>query len=218
MNNRPMRDQQQQRDPLGDILQQPINVSISADAIRDNIKPPDTRNLSRDLLNSWINLLTHPTLATFQAQGQRTTWLVALTSVLVMGIIAGVVGAIRGILGNVLFGIFGIIPSLLLTPVLTLGGFFLVSIILYFVAYRLGGNGKFSTQTKLLGLLAPLFSLGLLISAPHNLIFSVLGGLVGAYVVFLMYQMVRATHNISERNAAIIVALPALLVLLGVLF
>lgn len=199
---------------LNDLGVKNIQVSIPT----ANIRPPDTHNLGRDLVNSWLNILTNPKLDNFRAQGQRTTWLVAITSVLVMGILSAIVGAVRGIMGNFIFGIFGAIPTLLLSPFITLGGFFLVAMILYLVAYRMGGNGKFSTQTKLLGLIAPLYSVALLISVPRNIVFSILGLLIGAYVVFLMFQMVRASHNLNERNAAVIVALPALLVLLGVLF
>ncbi|PZS06309.1 MAG: hypothetical protein DLM69_00245 [Candidatus Chloroheliales bacterium] len=221
MNNRPVNEREQRQPLSGDVFQglndlgvKNIQVSLPT----TNFKPPDTRNLGRDLVNSWLNILTHPTIGNFKEQGARTTWTVAITSVLIMGLVAGIVGAVRGIIGNFIFGIIGAIPSLLLTPFVTLGGFFLVAIVLYLVAHRLGGNGDFPTQTKLLALIAPLYSLALLISAPHNLIFGILGGLVGAYVVYLMWLMVRATHNLNERNAALIVALPALLVLLGVIF
>lgn len=223
----PVSQREQQKPLIGDVLPRGGNLSINVpidpnrigNEIRDEVRQQvRSGNLGRDLLNSWINLLTHPTLATFKAQGAKTSWLVAISSVLVMGIIAAIVGTIRGIAGNVVFGVIGAIPNLLITPLLTIGGFFLVAIVLYLVAGRLGGNGGFSTQTKLLALLAPLFSVALLVATPRNLIFSIIGLVVGLYVVFLMYQMVRAAHNLDQRNAAIIVALPALLVLLGIIF
>ncbi len=221
MNNRPVNQREKPQPLNGDVFQglNDLGVkNIQVNVPTAGFKPPDTRNLLQDLINSWLNILTHPTMANFKAQGARTSWTVAIASVLVMGIVAGAVGAIRSIFSNVVFGIIGFLPNLLITPFVTLGGFFLVAAVLYLVAGRLGGNGGFSTPTKLLALIAPLYSLALLISVPHNLIFGILGGLVGAYVVFLMWLMVRATHNLNERNAAIIVALPALLVLLGVIF
>ncbi len=221
MNNRPVNEREKPQPLSGDVFQglNDLGVkNIQVNLPTAGFKPPDTHNLGQDLVNSWLNILTHPTIANFKAQGARTTWTVAIASVLVMGVVAGIVGAVRGIVGNLIFGIIGAIPSLLITPFVTLGGFFVVAAVLYLVAGRLGGNGGFSTPTKLLALIAPLYSLALLIAIPHTLIFGILGGLVGAYVVYLMWLMVRATHNLNERNAAIIVALPALLVLLGVIF
>ncbi len=223
MEQDPNKPRTRNRNPLnaGDVLQDLNSLGLNNVQVsipQPNIKVPPAREVANNLLESWVRLLLNPRISNFDQMAYSTTWTTAIASVLATGLVMGVINAIRGIFGNVLFGTFNAPIALIMTPVMTLVGFFAISGALYYGAKRLGGVGQFGPQTKMLGLLMPPFGLALLILGFKWIGFTLLGGLLGGYVVFLTWLMLRSAHRLDAKNAGILIILPALLVLLGILF
>lgn len=218
-NNRPTQDGRNEPSiniPLSQIREIGSNVNISLPT--HDMKVPPARQVATDVAAGWLGLLARPTLPNFREMSAKTTWTTAIASVLLTGVVMGVINAIQAITNNLLSGLFNGPIALVMTPVTTVIGFFLISWLLNFAARRMGGNGAFAPQTKLLGLIMPVLGLSLLLLGFNFFLFTILGGLLGAYSVFLIFQMLRAVHGLDQQKAGILVLLPALLVLIGIIF
>jgi hypothetical protein len=161
-----------------------------------------------DMISQSIEVLTKPSVATFEKYEKNGTTQQALIYVAVAAAIAGVVGFIFGIFGGIGSAIAGLIIGLII-PVIS---FYVFAWLLHYVGKMQDGTG---TQDEV-------FYTTALYTAPLQAIVGVVSAvpiinclllpatlLVGLYQLYLGYLAVRASMNL-EQNKAIITVVVAI--------
>jgi hypothetical protein len=171
----------------------------------------------------WKTAIFSPKLRTFEDEKSKARlslawwWMafVGFTSILINSLIIFVVipffdGHDRTIpIGFANFDIFvlvviNMVVATLLMPI----ALFIVSVILFFMAKLLGGQGSFNTQTYLLATFsAPLWLLSQVVRAIPTVGWFVMIGL-SMYEIYLNYLTIQVTHQLSRKRSIVIVLTP----------
>ncbi len=119
-------------------------------------------SLWREMLMGWGQALTKPSLDAFRAQKERADPLITVLGVGVLGLVIGLWGAAVGP-ASLIMGTGSVWVDLLRVIFFTEADFFIISLILYFVAKAFGGTGNFTQHNYLLSLI--IVPLGLIVTA-----------------------------------------------------
>ncbi len=146
----------------------------------------------REMLNGWMSILTEPNLDTFRAQKTRADFLKTALGVGLFGLVLGLWALATKpavlVTGSAMIDLLRII-------FFTEADFFIISLIIFFIARGFGGKGSFSQQSYLLSLVtvpvgmivvAFLFvgeKIGLMLTAIFNPLSPV--GVVSAFIILL---------------------------------
>lgn len=157
-----------------------------------------------DMINQSIDVLTHPSVATFEKYEKAGTSQQALIYVGVAAVIAGIVGFIFGIFSGIGSAIYGLI----LGVVGPLVSFYVFAWLLHYVGKTQGGTG---TQDEV-------FYTAALYTAPLRAVVGVVSAIpvigcllmpatlvLGIYQAYLGYIGVRASMNLQQTPAIITV-------------
>ena len=187
----------------------------------------------RGMLNSWMSVLTEPSLETFRAQKSRADPLKTVLGVGLLGLVIGLwnLATIPTTLGMD-GGLGALFVDLLRMIFFTEADFFIISLVLFFIAKGFGGISNFSQQNYLLSIItvplgmiivAFLFvseKLGLTLTAILNPLSPI--GVAGIFVIlFALYGFLlllfalQAAHEMQ--SSAVIYTLGAPLVVWGIL-
>ncbi len=167
-----------------------------------------------EMLNQSMNVLTKPSVQTFEQYERRGTTRDALTYVAVGAAVAAVVALLFGLLGGIVAAIVSGIVAFI-SPILY---YFVFSYVLYFMGKQQGGTGTqdevfYSTALYV----APLQAV---VGAVSNI--PVIGCLVapvtlalGIYQIYLGYLASRASMNLDQNKAiiSVVVAIVAQFIL-----
>jgi hypothetical protein len=105
-----------------------------------------------------------------------------------------------------------IVLATLLMPI----SLFILSVILFFIAKLLGGQGSFNTQTYLLATFsAPLWWMGQVVRVIPTISWFVVIGLT-IYQVYLEYLAIQVTHQLNRKRSMVIVLTPVTISLICV--
>lgn len=186
--------------------------------------PPQQPGFSfQGLFQRWRNVLTHPSVATFDAEQPAANWGTILLSLVILGVTEAIFDFITGLevngiarytlpggtvlpvrenpIGNAFGGLVGAFV-----------GFFVLSGILYISAKVFNGQGSFLTQSWLLSL----FLVPLEMIAAVARIIPFLGGLVGLaaliYGIYLAVLAIASVHRMPTGRATAVVLLPLAIV------
>jgi osmoprotectant transport system permease protein len=181
----------------------------------------------RDLINGWMMAVTRPSMEAFRDQIPRTD---PLATVVGVGLLGVVIGLLALILQPSFLIVEGEPPTIALLRIIffTEADFFVLSLLLFFVAKSLGGTGSFGEQSYLLSLLVvPLGSmivaflfvgnrLGIaltVIMTPLSPIFvvTILIILLSLYGFLLLLFALDAVHNMPASSILYTVGAPILL-------
>jgi hypothetical protein len=197
----------------------------------ESYAPPGSQAFNlQTLIQRWQNVLTRPSVPTFDAEQPAANWQTILISLLILGVVGAVSQFIIGLepssamtinlpnqppyrfhpnpVGSAFGGLIGVFV-----------GFFVLSGILYVSAKVFNGQGTFLTQSWLLSLfLVPLS----IISAVAGII-PYFGSLVAfavfIYSVYLAVLAIASAHRLSQGRAVAVVLLPlAILFVLACVF
>jgi len=187
--------------------------------------------LGREMLNGWVKVLTEPGMDTFRAQKERAD---SVKTVLGLGLLGLAVGLWALAVGPdfLVTGTEAVFIDLLRIVFFTEADFFVISLILFFIAKGFGGGGSFIEHSYLLSLVAVplgmivvafLFvsdKLGLTLAAILNPlspigIVGVFIALFGFYGLLLLLFALQAAHEMQ--SSAVVYTLGAPLVGWGVL-
>lgn len=197
----------------------------------DVIQVPRQNGILREMLDGWVAVLTEPSLDTFHAQKNQADPLKTVLGVGILGLVIGLWAlALRPTFlvtetGNALVDLLRVI-------FFTEADFFIISLILFFIAKGFGGTGSFVQHSYLLSLItvplgmivtAFLFvgdKLGLTLAAVLNPlspigIVSIFIALVGLYGLLLLLFALQATHEMQ--SSSVVYTLGATLAAWGVL-
>ena len=105
----------------------------------------------RELLNGWMSILTKPSLDTFHAQKARADPLKTVLGVSLLGLVLGL-WALASKPVSLAPGTETVLVELLQVIFFTETDFFIISLILFFIAKGFGGTGSFLQQSYLLSL------------------------------------------------------------------
>jgi len=118
----------------------------------------------RGLLDGWMSILTEPNLDAFRAQKARADPLKTVLGVGLLGLVIGLWSlAIKPAALVTGMGTEAILIDLLSMIFFTEADFFIISLLLFFIAKGLGGVGSFSQQSYLLSIVT--VPLGMIIVA-----------------------------------------------------
>ncbi len=182
--------------------------------------------LWRDMLNGWASTLTEPGVDTFRAQKARADPLKIVLGVGLLGLVIGLWAVAVGP-ASLTTGTDAIWAGLLRVIFFTEADFFVISLVLFFVAKGFGGTGSFVQHSYLLSLVtvplgmivtAFLFlsnKLGLTLAAVLNPlspigIVSIFIILFGLYGLLLLFFALQATHEIQSSAVFYTVGAPVL--------
>ncbi len=181
----------------------------------------------RDLVDGWMMAVTRPSLEAFRGQIPRTD---PLATVVGVGLLGLVIGLLALILQPSFLIVEGEPPAIALLRIIffTEADFFILSLLLFFVAKSLGGTGSFSEHSYLLSLLVvPLGSmivaflfvgnrLGMaltMIMTPLSPIYvvTIFIILLALYAFLLLLFALDAVHNMPASSILYTVGAPILL-------
>jgi osmoprotectant transport system permease protein len=185
----------------------------------------------REMLGGWMSVMTQPSLDTFRDQKVRADPLKIVVGVGLLGLVIGL-WALALKPASLVIESETVLVDLLRVIFFTEADFFIVSLVLFFIAQGFGGTGSFTQQSYLLSLVAVplgmivtafLFvgdKLGLTLAAVLNPlssigIVSVFMILFGFYGLLLLLFALQAAHEM--RSSAVVYTLGAPLVGWGVL-
>jgi len=168
------------------------------------------------IVNSWINVLTHPSIATFDqektgASDQKTLYgiiIAAIVSAILGAILLAIVGAaalaITGLNISVAAGTIAVVQTFIRTLVNTIIEFYVFAWLVTFVAGRLfGGTGDFRQQAYLISL----FFVPLIIISAILAFIPIIGWLIafilGIYGLFLTTFAVQSEQKIGTGQAVV---------------
>jgi osmoprotectant transport system permease protein len=117
----------------------------------DVIQMPRRNGLWREMLEGWVTILTEPSLDAFRAQKDRADPLKTALGVGLLGLVIGLWALALGpasLVGETAW------VDLLRVIFFTEADFFIISLILFFVAKGFGGAGNFNQHSYLLSLIA----------------------------------------------------------------
>jgi osmoprotectant transport system permease protein len=119
----------------------------------DVIQMPRRNGLWREMLDGWMAVLTEPSLDVFRAQKNRADPLKTALGVGLLGLVIGLWGlAVKP--AFLVIEAESVFVDLLRIVFFTEADFFVISLILFFVAKGFGGLGNFNQQSYLLSLVA----------------------------------------------------------------
>ncbi|MFA6214455.1 MAG: Yip1 family protein [Candidatus Micrarchaeia archaeon] len=146
--------------------------------------------------------------------------------------LTGIVNAVAMIIATLILAAFtmfaglpmliGAFAALVIYPILSVVGGFIMSAIYYVVAKVLGGKGGFMEQTYCMALVS---GGTVLMMAPFSILqaLPVIGGLfgllvmaVGIYGLISQYRTVRAVHSLSQLRAIVVIVVPLILLALAI--
>jgi hypothetical protein len=183
------------------------------------------------VFGGWVEVLTRPSVATFENREAEADLGSAILGVVIAGVIAGAISGFFVLVGGFFSAVFGggvgaaargvggSVETLIKTPVSLLITLLVFSALMVFVARFFGGRGDYRVQTYLISLfIAPLA----IISAVFSWIW-VIGGIVG-FAIFI-YEVVLTTFavmaaqrlTVSQSVVTWLVSGVGLLIVLGVL-
>lgn len=172
----------------------------------------------QDLLQRWrAVLMPWPNVATFDAQQPGANWLTIIVSLVALGVLQAIVGAIESAEYHSVSVIYGFgntsspaanVGNIIGTPI----GFFIAAGILFFIAKLFGGTGNFLTYAWLLSLAyVPLSA----IAAVAGII-PLLGVLIalaaGIYNLYLSVLATASAHRLTIGRSWLVVLIPAIVV------
>lgn len=185
----------------------------------------------REILNGWMSILTEPSLNTFRVQKARADPLKTVLGVGFLGLVLGL-WALASKPVSLANGTETVLVELLRVIFFTETDFFIISLIMFFIAKGFGGTGSFSQQSYLLSLVtvplgmivvAFLFvgeKLGLTLTAVLNPLSPI--GVVSIFIIlFAFYGLLlllfalQTTHEMQ--SSAVLYTLGALLLAWGIL-
>lgn len=117
------------------------------------IRTQERNGLWREMMNGWVTAVTGPSLDAFRAQKERADPLKTALGVGLLGLVIGLWALAVKPSFLIPGGDSGWI-DLLRTIFLTEADFFVISLVLFFVAKGFGGHGNFNEQSYLLSLVA----------------------------------------------------------------
>lgn len=130
----------------------------------DAAKKQKQNGVWRDMLNGWMSILTEANLDTFLVQKSRADPLRTVLGVGLLGLVLGLWAlAIKPITLGTEIGVDTLFVDLLRMVFFTEADFFILNLLLFFIARGFGGTGSFSQQSYLLSLVA--VPLGIIIVA-----------------------------------------------------
>ncbi len=174
--------------------------------------------------NIWKDVLMEP-IKTFKQQEKKADLTQGLIHIAIAGVISGfftgiaalmgmgALGAMGGVSASLMgagIGAMAFVISLIVTPIITVIGFIVISAIIYIFAMIFGGKGDYVKQTYLIALYAaPL----IVINSVVGLI-PFLGGLiaflVSLYGLYLLTMALKQAHKVSTGKAVAIWIVPIL--------
>jgi osmoprotectant transport system permease protein len=116
----------------------------------------------REMLDGWVKTLTEPSLDAFRAQKKRADSLKTVLGVGLLGLVIGLWAVAAGPV-SLATGTDAIWVDLLRVIFFTEADFFIISLILFFIAKGFGGEGSFTQHSYLLSLVV--VPLGMIITA-----------------------------------------------------
>lgn len=180
----------------------------------------------KDIINLdlWKEVLTNP-VKTFAKEEKKADLGKAVMQLIVAGVIAGFFGGLGALAGlstagslggmgtgmmGAGLGIFAFIAALIVTPIMVVIGWLVISGILYVFAKVFGGKGNFTTQSYLISLYTvPL----VIISSVLNLI-PIIGGalsfILALYGLYLLTMSLKQAHKVSTGKAVAIWIIPVI--------
>lgn len=193
-------------------------------------------------LQTWINVLTHPSEATFAEEQTKAqaTFTTAILWMVITGVVSGILGWLSFTLLGGAGGMVAMIDQMNLPPEVTaqmrqmlasgvLGGagfsaiittplfFFIGAAILYLIGRMLGGNGDLGRYSYLLASFqAPIGILSALLSLVPVL-GGCIGGILAIYSLVLTYFATKVGLNLSSGRAIAVILIPVILVFLLIL-
>jgi len=187
--------------------------------------------LWREMLDGWMSILTQPSVDAFREQKARADPLKIVMGVALLGLVIGL-WALALKPAALVTGTEAVLVDLLRVIFFTEADFFILSLILFFVATAFGGTGTFVQHSYLLSLVtvplgmivtAFLFvgdKLGLTLAAVLNPlspigIVSIFIVLFGFYGLLLLFFALQATHEIQ--SSAVFYTVGAPLAIWGIL-
>ena len=182
----------------------------------------------REMLNGWMSILTEPNLETFRTQKARADPLKTVLGVGLLGLVLGLWAlAIKPAALVTGMGTEAILVDLLRMIFFAEADFFIISLLLFFIARGFGGIGSFSQQSYLLSIvtvplgmivIAFLFvgeKLGLTLAAVLNPLSPV--GVAGIFVILLalygfllLLFALQATHEMQSSAVFYTIGAPLL--------
>jgi hypothetical protein len=139
----------------------------------------------------------------------------AVVAIIVMALVLAFAMPVIG----VPFTIAGAAVMLVMYPVMSVIGGYIISAIYFIVAKVLGGKGGFLEQTYCMALVSGGM---VLMMVPFNVlqmlpivgwIFGLLGLAVGLYGIISQYRMIRAVHSLSQLRAIVVLVVPMILIM-----
>jgi len=183
-----------------------------------NVKQLQMRNgLWREMLGGWVKTLTEPSLDGFRAQKEQADPLKTVIGIGLLGLVIGLWAVAAGP-ASLVTGTETMWVDLLRVIFFTEADFFIISLILFFIAQGFGGEGSFIQQSYLLSLVAVplgmivttfLFvgdKLGLTLAAILNPlspigIVSIFIILFSLYGLLLLFFALQAAHDAIQSSA-----------------
>lgn len=176
----------------------------------------EKNGLWREMLDGWVAVLTEPSLDTFYAQKKRADPLKSVLGVALLGLVIGL-WALAARPSFLVTGADNVLVELLRIIFFTEADFFIITLILFFIAKGFGGMGSFVQHSYLLSLVtvplgmivtAFLFvsdKLGLTLAAVMNPlspigIASILIALFGFYGLLLLLFALQAAHEMQSSS------------------
>lgn len=165
-------------------------------------------NLS-EMVNSSINVMTRPSVSTFETYERRGSLQSALIYVGVAALISGILGAVSG-------GVLGLLAGL----VGALVGFVVFTYSVFFIGRSQGGTGTFDEVAYTFSLfMAPLTVIGAVLGLLGYVV-PILGACVAFIVgigllvlqVYLGYLAVQSSMNLTDKTKAIITLVAAAII------
>lgn len=185
---------------------------------------PSRNGLWRGMLEGWVRVLTEPSLDTFRAQKSRADPLKTVLGVGLLGLVIGLWAvAVRSV--ALVTEAEAVLVGLLQVIFFTEADFFILSLILFFIARGFGGTGSFTQHSYLLSLVVvPLGivmtafvfvgnELGLTLMAVLNPLSPI--GIVSIFIViFSLYGLLlllfamQATHEMQSSSVVYTLGIP----------
>lgn len=181
----------------------------------------------KQTFNLWKDILTKP-VETFKKEERNADWGKAVIHLIIAGVIAGFLTglavmagltAVTG-MGGMGAGMIGagigaaaFLVSIIVTPLVAVIAWIIVSGILYVFAMIFGAKGDFKNQSYLIALyLAPILVINTIFSL-IPIIGPILGFLVMLYGLYLLTMALKQVHKVSTGKAVAIWLVPVLALL-----
>jgi len=119
----------------------------------DVMQRPRRNGLWREMLDGWVTALTEPSLDVFRAQRDQADLLKTALGVALLGLVIGLWAVAVGP-ASLITGTESVWVNLLRIIFFTEADFFIISLVLFFIAKGFGGEGGFNQHSYLLSLVA----------------------------------------------------------------